>query len=118
ERVRGMTAEAILTRAMHTLSDFPELLTGTGARLLKPAYEAASSPLVALARKVTASDFRTQAMLQLGEMPKLGKVSESGEIKSVTRGEAKESWALDTYGAIFSLSRKSLINDDLSAFSD
>lgn len=118
DRVRGMTAEAILTRAMHTVSDFPELLTGTGARLLKPAYEAASSPLVALARKVTASDFRTQAMLQLGEMPKLGKVSESGEIKSVTRGEAKESWSLDTYGAIFSLSRKALINDDLSAFAD
>lgn len=118
DRVRGMTAEAILTRAMHTVSDFPELLTGTGARLLKPAYEAASSPLVALARKVTASDFRTQAMLQLGEMPKLGKVSESGEIKSVTRGEAKESWQLDTYGAIFSLSRKALINDDLNAFAD
>lgn len=118
DRTRGMTAEAILTRAMHTVSDFPELLTGTGARLLKPAYDAASSPLVALARKVTANDFRTQSMLQLGEMPKLGKVTESGEIKSVTRGEAKESWSLDTYGAIFSLSRKALINDDLSAFSD
>lgn len=117
-RTRGMNAEQILTRAMHTVSDFPELLTGTGARLLKPAYDAASSPLVALTRKVTASDFRTQAMLQLGELPKLGKVSESGEIKSVTRGEAKESWALETYGSIFSLSRKALINDDLSAFSD
>lgn len=116
--VRGMNSEAILTRAMHTVSDFPELLTGTGARLLKPAYEAASSPLVALARKVTASDFRTQSMLQLGEMPKLGKVTESGEIKSVSRGEAKESWALDTYGSIFSLSRKALINDDLNAFAD
>ncbi|WP_395648023.1 prohead protease/major capsid protein fusion protein [Terricaulis sp.] len=117
-RTRGMNPEAILTRAMHTVSDFPELLTGTGARLLKAPYEAATSPLVALTRKVTASDFRTQSMLQLGEMPKLGKVSESGEIKSVTRGEAKESWALDTYGSIFSLSRRALINDDLSAFAD
>lgn len=117
-RTRGMNAEAILTRAMHTVSDFPELLTGTGARLLKPAYEAASSPLVALTRKVTASDFRTQSTLQLGEMPKLAKVTESGEVKAVTRGEAKETWALDTYGAIFSLSRKALINDDLNAFAD
>lgn len=117
-RTRGLNNEAILTRAMHTVSDFPELLTGTGARLLKPAYEAASSPLVALARKATASDFRTQSMLQLGEMPKLQRVPETGEIKSVTRGEAKESWALDTYGSIFSLSRKALINDDLGAFAD
>lgn len=118
ERVRGMTAEAILTRAMHTVSDFPDLLTGTGARLLKPAYEAARSPLVAMARKATAADFRPQSMLQLGEMPKLKKVSEAGEIKSVTRGEAKETWALETYGSIFSLSRKALINDDLGAFAD
>lgn len=118
ERTRGMNAEAILTRAMHTISDFPELLTGVGARVLKPAYEAASSPLVALARKATAQDFRTQQTLQLGELPLLQKVSESGEIKSVTRGEAKDSWSLDTYGSIFSLSRKALINDDLGAFAD
>lgn len=118
ERVRGASVEDILRRAMHTTSDFPELLTGTGARLLKPAYEAASSPLVALTRKVTANDFRVQSMLQLGEMQNLQKVTESGEIKSTTRGEAKEAWGLDTYASIFSLSRKALINDDLNAFAD
>ncbi len=115
---RGLNNEAILTRAQHTVSDFPELLTGTGARILKPAYEAASSPLVAMARKATANDFRTQSMLQLGEMGLLKKVSESGEITATTRGEAKESWSLETFGRIFSLSRKALINDDLGAFAD
>jgi hypothetical protein len=115
---RGMTNEAILTRAMHTISDFPELVTGVGARGLKAAYEVATSPLAGLTRKVTASDFRTQSMLQLGNMGKLQKVSESGEITATTRGEAKESWALDTYGRIFALSRKALINDDLGAFAD
>ena len=33
-RTRGLNNEQILTRAMHTISDFPDLLTGTGARLL------------------------------------------------------------------------------------
>lgn len=124
-RTRGMNNEALLiaafqTRAAghHVVADFSELLTGTGARALAPAYEAALSPVVAMCRKVTASDFRTQAMLHLGEHPKLLPVSESGEIKAVTRGEAKESWALETYGSIFSLSRKALINDDLNAFAD
>lgn len=118
-RTRGLNNEQILTRAMHTISDFPELLTGTGARLLKPAYEAARSPLVAVVtRRALANDFRQQTGLQLGEHPKLTKVGESGEITSVTRGEAKESWALDTYGSIFSISRKALINDDLNAFAD
>ncbi len=117
-RTRGLNNEAILTRAQHTVSDFPELLTGAGARVLKPAYEAAASPLVSLARKVTASDFRTQSMLQLGNMGNLEKVSESGEITATTRGEAKESWSLDTYGRKYAMSRKALINDDLGAFAD
>lgn len=117
-RTRGLSNEAVLTRAMHTVSDFPELLTGVGDRLLKPAYQAASSPLVPLARKVTASDFRTQSMLQLGNMGNLQKVSESGEITATTRGEAKEAWGLETYARIFALSRKALINDDLGAFAD
>lgn len=117
-RTRGMNAETILTRAAHTLSDFPELLTGTGARLLRPAYEAALSPLVALCRKLTAVDFRAQSLLQVGEFPNLQEVAENGEIENVTRGEAKESWRLKTYASIFSLSRQALINDDLNAFAD
>ncbi len=49
ESVRGMNAEAILTRAaQHTLSDFPNLLTGVGNRILMPAYQAAQSPVKGL----------------------------------------------------------------------
>ncbi len=46
------------------------------------------------------------------------KVSESGEIKHTSRGEASESYALDTYATQFAISRKALINDDLGAFRD
>jgi phage major head subunit gpT-like protein len=45
-------------------------------------------------------------------------VTEAGQIQSVTRGEAKEGYALTTFAQIFSLSRQALINDDLGAFSD
>jgi hypothetical protein len=32
--------------------------------------------------------------------------------------EAKESYAIDSYGRIFGITRKALINDDLGAFTD
>ena len=57
-------------------------------------------------------------MLRIGETGALEKVTEHGEIKSVTRAEAKESYSLDTYAAMFSLSRKAMINDDLDALKD
>ncbi|MFT3976993.1 MAG: Mu-like prophage major head subunit gpT family protein [Sphingomonas bacterium] len=108
--------EEMLTRAMHTTSDFPNLLTSTGNRILMPAYTAAESPLKRLARQRTADDFRPISLVKLGEFGKLQKVTEAGEIKALSTGEATEGLQLETFGGIFSLSRKALVNDDLGAF--
>ncbi|WP_065383237.1 prohead protease/major capsid protein fusion protein [Hyphomonas sp. ND6WE1B] len=118
ESVSGLSREAILERAMHTTSDFPNLLTATGNRTLRAAYEVAQSPLKLISRQTTAADFRPINRLQISEVGALDKLTESGEVKSVTRGEAKESYSLDTAAAMFSLSRKALVNDDLGAFGD
>jgi len=114
----GMDQDAIFRAAMHTTSDFPLLLTSVGNRVLMPAYEAAQSPLKQLARQALHADFRPAYKLKLGEIGQLEKVNESGEITSTSRSEASESYALDSYGSLFSLSRKALINDDLGAFRD
>jgi HK97 family phage prohead protease len=116
---RGMDADQLFRAAMHTTSDFPNLLTGTGNRTLMAGYQAAQSPIkTTLARQATAPDFRALSKLKLSDVGLLEKVSESGEIKSTTRGEAKESYSLDTYATQFAISRKALINDDLGAFRD
>ena len=114
---RGLSTDEVFTRA-HTTSDFPALLQGVGARSLMPAYQAAQSPLKALARQVNANDFRPMSRLKLSDTGPLQKLSESGEIKHTTRAEAVESYALDSYASIFALSRKALVNDDLGAFRD
>ena len=114
--VRNLGAEELLTRAMHTTSDFPQLLTGAGNRVLENAYLAAQSALKALARQRTASDFRALSILKLGEFSGLQKVTESGEIKAISTAEAKEGYALETFGGTIALSRKAIINDDLRAF--
>jgi phage major head subunit gpT-like protein len=126
-RTRGMSRDVLLSTAFqtrsggvgqHTTSDFPLMLDIGLSTAVRAAYEAASSPLVALCFKATANDFRTQYAHQLGEFPKLSKVTESGEIKNVTRGEARESWSLDTYGALFSASRKLILNDAFNQLGD
>lgn len=114
---RGMNPDAIF-RAAHTTSDFPIITGGAGQRVLLDSYTAAQSPLKALARRGNRTDFRSGSTIRIGEMGQLEKVAESGEIKATTRSEAAESYALDTFGRIFNLSRKALINDDLGAFGD
>jgi len=42
---RGMDADTLFRAAMHTTSDFPNLLSSTGNRTLIGAYQAAQSPI-------------------------------------------------------------------------
>lgn len=84
--------------------------------MLAAAYQVAQSPLKTLARQRTMADFRASTILKLGEFSGLQKVTEHGEIKAMTTGEAKEGYSLETFGGTFALSRKAIINDDLGAF--
>jgi HK97 family phage prohead protease len=113
--VATMGREELLTRAMHTVSDFPELLTGAGNRVLAAAYQTAASPLKMLARQRTAPDFRPLSILRVGEFGKLRKVAEHGEITALSGAEAVEGYSIDTFGGIFALTRKAIVNDDLGA---
>lgn len=116
---RAMDADQLFRAAMHTTSDFPNLLTSTGNRTLMGAYQAAQSPVkTTLARQSTLADFRAGTRIKLSDVGQMQKVTESGEITHTTRGEATESYALDTYATQFAISRKALINDDLGAFRD
>jgi hypothetical protein len=115
---RDRIADGMLSRAYHTTSDFPNLLTGAGNRVLLDAYQAATSPLMQIARPRQVADFRAVTALRLSEAPSLEKVSEAGEITSGSRAEAKEAYRVFTYARIFSLSRQAIVNDDLSAFGD
>lgn len=116
---RMMPASRVMERALgHTTSDFPQLLTATGDRMLRSAYEAAPAGLKKIGRRTTAVDFRAKSRLQLGEAPALLEVKEHGEFTRGTMAEAKESYQLATYGRMFGLTRQALINDDLGAFAD
>jgi len=113
--VGGPRADVSIT---HTTSDFPDLLQSAGRRFLMDQFEAAGSPVKQVARERTAADFRTITGIQLGGFGTLPAIDEAGEYKNDTFKSRKESYNLSTFGKMFNLSRQSLINDDLGAFSD
>lgn len=115
-RVKGMGRDEIATRALHTGSDFPQILAGVTNRTLRDAYEAAPRTYQSIARRATVADFKSVQRLQLGEAPQLEKVNEAGEFKRGSIGEAKETYRVETYGKVVGITRQVLINDDLDAF--
>ncbi len=102
----------------HTTGDFPALLTETGNRMLRAAYAAYTGGLQRACKQSSAPDFRPINKLQFGEPGTLLKVNEHGEFTNTTSLEAKESYRLETFGRIFSLTRQAIVNDDLGAFTD
>lgn len=102
---------------LHTTSDFALLLADVANKTLRRAYEDAPQTFLAISRRVTLPDFKPVNRLQLGEAPDLLEVDEHGEFTRGTVGEGKEAFQLTTYGRVFGITRKALVNDDTDAFS-
>lgn len=114
----GFNPAETITRALNTTSDFPVIFADTANRTLRASYQAAPSVLKQLARQTTHKDFRAKTKVQAADIAKLQKVNEHGEYKHSGFVEAKETYAIGTYGTIVGLSRQALVNDDLGAFTD
>jgi Mu-like prophage major head subunit gpT len=119
ESVVGLGGPELVTRALHTTSDFPLILADTVGRTLRASYAAAPSGIRQLARETTAADFRTKHRLMFDSSGvTLEKVNEHGEFKSGTMAEGEETYAISTFGRIFGITRQALVNDDVGAFTD
>lgn len=121
--VRGMSKTEIAGLALahrsagyHSTSDFAAILANVANKTLRSAYDTTPRTFSAWARRTTIVDFKPVQRTQLGGAPDLEKVLESGEFQYGTIGEAKEVYALATYGRIVGITRQTLINDDLDAF--
>jgi hypothetical protein len=117
--IAGLSDGEIIMRA-HTSSDFSELLTGAGNRVLLAQFEASRTPLHVLTRKATAPDLtrplQRLRVSEMGEFEVLG--GENSEIKNTTRSELKGAYTIDAGGLIFPLGFAAQTGDDLGAFND
>lgn len=114
----GMSPAELITRALHTTSDFPLAIANTVNRVLQASYATPTSGLKLTAKRTTAPDFRAKMLVKVGTDVTLEKVNEAGEYRRGTFVEGGESYGVETYGKIISISRKLLINDNLGAFQD
>lgn len=105
------------TGGMHSTSDFPLLLADVANKSLRADYAAAPQTFSVITRLGSVPDFKAANRIAIGDAPSLTPVNEEGEFKRGTIGEAREQIQAATYGRVFAITRKALINDDLQAFS-
>ena len=101
----------------HSTSDFPNILMDAVNKSLLDAYREVPTTYRQWTKVVSASDFKKRYAVKLGSFSELGIVPEGAEFKEKTISEEKEEYSIATYGAIFSITRQTIINDDLDAFS-
>lgn len=123
-KTRGMGPNELAGAALNltrggemSTSDFPDILANVVNKSLRQAYTQAPQTWRPLAREVTARDFKTMYRIALSEAPRLVEVKEGAEITRGSFSESQESYAVSTYAKIVALTRKTIINDDLNAFS-
>lgn len=111
----GYNKEQIAERAMVS-ADFPNLLLGSGNRMLEAEFDAANTTYEQFVQFEDVQDFRSNTDITIGKGGRLDKLKESGELKQKSLAEGAETWSLESFGNEFILTRKMIINDDLGAF--
>lgn len=115
--VKGLTQNEIAERALHHTSDFVEILANVANKTLRAGYESQPQTFQPFVRSVSVNDFKEISRTQLSDAPKLEKVNEAGEYKHGKMSEAAEKYRVETFGKIVGITRQTLVNDDLDAFS-
>ena len=102
----------IFTRAMMT-SDFPALLVSVTNKLLSQGWTNATTTYQDWAGTATVKDFKTASLISMSSFSKLNKIQEGEEITNGGMSSESESFKLETFAKMFSVSRRSYINDEL-----
>lgn len=98
-----------------TTSDFPNILANVANKTLREGYQAAPRTFTDFCRQVSATDFKPVNRVQLSDLPALQPLNEQGEYHRTAPVDSKQTYALATFGEVVSITRKTVINDDLGA---
>jgi hypothetical protein len=112
---RGMTKTELVLRGFHSSSDFPLLFSNLAGKTLDAAYQEEPHTWRPIARQRNLPDFKQANDLVVAADLTPEALLEGGEYKAGTLVEAQHTWRLATYARKVTVSRQSIINDDLSA---
>ncbi len=110
-----MDKMALVGRAF-TTSDFPLILADAANKSMLKGFSEAPETWQTWAQTGNLSDFKLGRRVNLSSFNDLELVNEDGEYKYGSFSEQGETIQLATYGKLFAISRQSIINDDLGAF--
>ncbi len=113
----GMSKNQLVTRGFHSTSDFPNLFENVANKRLLAGYAEEVQTWRPLARQRNLPDLKPVSDLQIAGQVVPEKLLEGGEYKSATLTEGKAIWQLATYGKKITITRASIINDDLDSLS-
>lgn len=102
---------------MHSTSDFGNILANIASKSMLKGFEEAPETFERFTSVGTLTDFKPTKRVGLDAFPSLSQVAEGAEFKYGTMGDRGEELVLATYGKLFAITRQTIINDDLDAFS-
>lgn len=104
--------------AYHVTGTFSNVLLDAAKKTLLAAYEEANVTYPVWTRQAPSTvDFKTINRIRLGEIPDPDIVPENGIYGEAAVSDSKETYRVEKYGNIFSISLEAIINDDLNAIS-
>jgi hypothetical protein len=106
------------SESYHTTGSFTNLLLDAANKTLLAAYDEAIYSWSQWARQApSVEDFKAINRIRFGESPNLEMVPEGKEYPEKSVGDSKESYSVQKYGALFTVSWETVVNDDLDAIS-
>ena len=119
-RVDNMLPSDLATEAFRMAaagsSDFPAILADVGNKQLLKAYTEAPVTFPAWCAEGEVPDFKSINLVKMSNFSDIDDIPEGFGFKEGKFSDNKETASVDTKGKKFSLTRKAIINDDLSAF--
>lgn len=115
ERLRDAN---IIRDAYHTTGSFANLMLNVANKTLQAGYEEAEYTWSIWARQApSVADFKSINRIRFSESPDLKHVAEREDYKESKMSDSKESYSVEKYGAVFTVSWETIVNDDLDAIS-
>ncbi|MEX2187559.1 MAG: Mu-like prophage major head subunit gpT family protein [Pirellulales bacterium] len=105
-------------RAAFSTSELSGIVGNVANKALQAAFTAAPSVADRIAASKSHANFHAHTVYSLALNGELQPVGADGELKHLSISEESRTRQLDTRGALLSITRKDLINDDLGAFAD
>ncbi|MFW5655809.1 MAG: hypothetical protein ACOCYW_09245, partial [Roseicyclus sp.] len=102
--------------AMHSTSDFGNILADVASKAMLKGFDESPEVFDQFTSTGTMTDFKPHRRVGLDAFPALAKVEDGAEFSYGTMGDHGESAVLATYGKLFAITRQTIINDDLDAF--